>query len=62
GDKQTLKQALIAAYESQEHLPLMGQQARREIEAEHSWANRVEHLLQETEAILQAKVKAKTGA
>ncbi|MEY2857854.1 MAG: hypothetical protein RLZZ74_2166, partial [Cyanobacteriota bacterium] len=59
GDKQTLKQALIAAYESQERLSLMGQQARREMAAEHSWANRVEHLLQETTAILEAKTNHK---
>jgi glycosyltransferase involved in cell wall biosynthesis len=59
GDKPTLKQALIAAYESQERLSLMGQQARREMAAEHSWANRVEHLLQETTAILEAKTNHK---
>lgn len=55
GDKQTLKQALIAAYAAQDRLSLMGQQARKQIETEHSWANRVEHLLTETEAILKAK-------
>lgn len=53
GDKQTLKQALISAYDDQDRLPLMGQQARRQIETEHSWANRVEHLLKETEAIVK---------
>lgn len=53
GDKQTLKQALIAAYAAQDRLSLMGQQARRQIENEHSWANRVEHLLKETEAIVK---------
>jgi glycosyltransferase involved in cell wall biosynthesis len=55
GDKQTLKQALIAAYAAQDRFSLMGQQARRQIEAEHSWANRVEHLLKATEAILKFK-------
>jgi glycosyltransferase involved in cell wall biosynthesis len=53
GDKQTLKQALIAAYAAQDRLSLMGQQARRQIENEHSWANRVEYLLKETEAIVK---------
>lgn len=55
GDKQTLKQALIAAYAAQDRFSLMGQQARRQIEAEHSWANRVEHLLKATETILKFK-------
>ena len=55
GDKQALKQSLIAAYEAKERLPAMGQQARQQIEREHSWANRVQHLLEGAEAILKAK-------
>ena len=55
GDKQALKQSLIAAYEAKERLPAMGQQARQQIEREHSWANRVQHLLEGVEAILKAK-------
>jgi glycosyltransferase involved in cell wall biosynthesis len=56
GDQQELKKALIRAIEAQERLPLMGNQARKQIEAEHSWANRVEHLIKETRAILATKV------
>ena len=56
GDKQTLKQALIKAIMDRDRLPSMGQKARRQIEAEHSWTNRVQHLLFETEKILQSKV------
>lgn len=56
GDKQTLKQALITAFDAQDRLLSMGQQARQQIEAEHSWTNRVQHLLEETEKILSSKV------
>ena len=55
GDKHSLKQALMKAYRAKERLAMMGDRARQQIEAEHSWANRVEHLLRETEAILAAK-------
>ena len=55
GDKQALKQSLIAAYEAKERLPAMGQQARQQIEREHSWSNRVQHLLEGAEAILKDK-------
>ena len=56
GNKQALKTALIKAYKAQTSLSSMGQQARKQIVAEHSWANRVAYLLKETEAILKAKV------
>lgn len=56
GNKEELKQALIKAYKAQDRLSSMGQQARKQIEAEHSWANRVESLLTETKAILKAKI------
>ncbi len=56
GDKQTLKQALITAFDAQDRLLSMGQQARQQIEAEHSWTNRVQHLLEETEKILSKKL------
>ena len=55
GDKQALKQSLIAAYEARQQLPAMGKQARQQIEREHSWANRVQHLLEGAEDILKAK-------
>ncbi|MEL6787066.1 MAG: glycosyltransferase [Cyanobacteria bacterium J06607_15] len=55
GDKQSLKQALIKAVENRDRLTAMGTAARTQIAAEHSWANRVEHLLQETQTILEAK-------
>lgn len=56
GDKQALKQVLIEAFDAQDHLPSMGQKARQQIEAEHSWTNRIQHLLFETEKILESKV------
>ena len=52
GDKQTLKQALVKAIAAQDRFAQMGQQARQEIEANHSWSNRVEVLVTETERIL----------
>ena len=55
GDKQSLKQALIKAVKAQDRLPLMGNQARKQIELEHSWTNRVEHLIRQVDAILSAK-------
>jgi len=55
GDKQTLKQALIKAFDAQDNLPFMGQKARKQIEIEHSWTNRVQHLLEKTEKILSKK-------
>lgn len=55
GNKSALKQALVKAVVAQDQLPSMGQKARQQIEAEHSWNNRVQHLLEETEKILQAK-------
>lgn len=55
GDQQALQQSLLAAYAARERLPAMGQQARQQIEREHSWSNRVQHLLDGTEAILSRK-------
>ena len=55
GDKQTLKQALLKAFDTQDQLLSMGQKARKQIEIEHSWTNRVQHLLEKTETILSRK-------
>ncbi len=41
GDKNALKQALIKAFGAKNKFKEMGEQARREIEANHSWTNRV---------------------
>ncbi|MEM6610957.1 MAG: glycosyltransferase, partial [Cyanobacteria bacterium P01_C01_bin.72] len=55
GDKQSLKQALIKTVENRDRLPTMGEAARTQIVAEHSWSNRVEYFLQEAQSILEAK-------
>ncbi|MEM8677105.1 MAG: glycosyltransferase family 4 protein [Cyanobacteria bacterium P01_G01_bin.67] len=56
GNKSSLKQAILKAVLAQDRLPSMGQKARSQIEAKHSWTNRVQHLVEETEKILQTKV------
>ena len=58
GNKDSLKKAVITALAAQDQFPSMGDKARRQIEVEHSWTNRVQHLLEETEKILQEKRKA----
>lgn len=55
GDKQSLKQALIKAIAAKDRLPEMGRQARKEIEANHSWTNRVKVLIDQSERILKKK-------
>lgn len=52
GNKEELKRALIKAYQSQDKLPEMGRKAREVIVANHSWKNRVSHLIAEVERIL----------
>ncbi len=52
-DKNSLQQSLIKAIAAKNKFPEMGQQARQEIEANHSWANRVQVLSAETERILK---------
>ena len=52
GNKEELKSALIKAYQSQDRLTEMGCKAREEIVANHSWKNRVSHLISEVERIL----------
>ena len=55
GDKNTLKQALLKACAAKNKFKEMGEQARREIEANHSWTNRVQVLIEETNCILKEK-------
>jgi len=55
GDKNSLKQALIKAIAAKDRLPEMGEQARSEIEANHSWTNRVRVLIEQSDRILQKK-------
>ena len=59
GDKNTLKQSLIKAIANRDKLQQMGQQARQEIQANHSWTNRVEVLVTETERILSEKARSR---
>ncbi len=58
GNKDSLKNAVIQAVDAQDQFSSMGDKARKQIEVEHSWTNRVQHLLEETEKILQEKTKA----
>ncbi len=53
GDKNALKQALIKAFAAKNKFEEMGKQARREIEANHSWTNRVQVLIEESDLILK---------
>ncbi|MGF1587853.1 MAG: glycosyltransferase family 4 protein [Pleurocapsa sp.] len=59
GDKTSLKQSLIKAIAAKDRFAEMGQQARQEIEANHSWANRVQVLIAETERILKERGSVK---
>ncbi|MEM8719353.1 MAG: glycosyltransferase [Cyanobacteria bacterium P01_G01_bin.39] len=52
-DKNSLKQALVKAYTDQNKLPEMGATARQEIELNHSWAKRVQVLIEESGRILK---------
>ena len=49
GDKDDLKRALREAYANRLALPAMGQQARAEIVAHHSWLSRVQDLIGKVE-------------
>lgn len=53
GDKNALKQSLIKAFAAKNRFKEMGEQARREIETNHSWTNRVQVLIEKTERILK---------
>jgi glycosyltransferase involved in cell wall biosynthesis len=53
GDKNDLKCVLIRAFNQQEKLAEMGQLARKEIEANHSWSARVNDLIEGSHQILK---------
>ena len=55
GDKDSLKQALLEAFAAKNRFKEMGEQARSKIEANHSWTNRVNVLIQESDRILKEK-------
>ncbi|MGD1871904.1 MAG: glycosyltransferase family 4 protein [Mastigocoleus sp.] len=52
-DKNDLKRVLEKAFNSQEKLPEMGQLARQEIEANHSWEARVNALIEGSNQVLK---------
>jgi glycosyltransferase involved in cell wall biosynthesis len=52
-DKQDLKRALTKVLENREKLPQIGQSARTEMELNHSWAARVNVLVEGTRRILE---------
>jgi glycosyltransferase involved in cell wall biosynthesis len=54
-DKNSLKQALVKAFTAQNKLQEMGLKARQQIELNHSWTNRVQVLIQESDRILKEK-------
>jgi glycosyltransferase involved in cell wall biosynthesis len=51
-DKDSIKEALVAAYDNHEHLGAMGRLAREEIVNNHSWTRRVSNLINSAERIL----------
>ena len=53
GDKNDLKRTLLEAYQKREALPEMGQLACIEIVNHHSWATRVQNLVEGAEQILK---------
>lgn len=55
GSKEDIKRALTLAYQSQEQLPVMGQQARELVVAHHSWVARVKNMIAGLEQILEDK-------
>lgn len=55
GNKEDLKRALTRAYQSKEQLPIMGQQARELVIAQHSWVARVKDMITDLEQILGDK-------
>lgn len=55
GNKEELKRVLTRAYQSQEQLSLMGQQAREVVLAQHSWVARVKTMIEGLEQILANK-------
>lgn len=54
-DKNSLKQALMKALTAQNKLLEMGAKARQEIELNHSWTQRVQVLIKESDRILKEK-------
>jgi len=52
GDKQAIKRALRAAYARKHELEMMGQAARQEILANHSWTARADAMLTQLDKIL----------
>lgn len=55
GNKEDLKRALKRAYQSKEQLPIMGQQAREVVVAQHSWVALVKDMIADLEPILKNK-------
>ena len=55
GNQEDLKRALKRAYESKEQLPVIGQQAREVVVAQHSWVARVKTMIADLEQILGNK-------
>lgn len=55
GNKEDLRRALSKAYQFKEHLPVMGQQAREVVVAQHSWVARVKNMVGGLEQILGNK-------
>jgi glycosyltransferase involved in cell wall biosynthesis len=57
GNKNDLKRALMQAFNHQEELPEMGQLARKEIEANHSWSARVTALIEGSNKVIKNNLK-----
>lgn len=55
GNKEDLKRALTNAYQMRDQLPFMGQQAREEMVAQHSWEARLSTMIADIERILEAR-------
>lgn len=55
GNQDDLKRAITCAYQSKEQLPIMGQQAREVVVAQHSWVARVKTMIADLEQILENK-------
>jgi len=53
GDRETLKSALIRAYQMRDSLPLMGATAREQIIANHSWCTRVQQMVNGITSIVE---------
>ncbi len=59
GNKADLKRALTSAYQMREQLQFMGQNARNEVTARHSWTARCSAMFADFERILGDKLKKK---